>query len=111
MTIDYDPFSPEVATDPLPVYQELRAAGGVHRLEQYHGWALPRFGEVWEVSCDRESFTIVEGPVFLRDQVLQPASTELGPLPAGPFLSFSQTDPPAHTQIRKILYYLSLIHI
>ncbi len=102
--IDYDPFSSEVATDPLPIYRELRAAGGVHRLDRYHGWALPRFAELWEVSCDRESFTIVEGPVFLRDQVLQPAVTELGPLPTGPFLSFSQMDPPAHTQIRKILY-------
>ena len=101
---DYDPFSLEVATDPLPIYRELRAAGGVHRLEQYHGWALPRFAEVWEVSCDRESFTIAEGPVFLRDQVLQPAPAELGPLPTGPFLSFSQMDPPAHTQVRKILY-------
>ncbi|WP_420432519.1 cytochrome P450 [Candidatus Poriferisocius sp.] len=104
MTFDYDPFSPEVASDPLPIYRELRAAGGVHRLEQYHGWALPRFAELWEVSCDRESFTIAEGPVFMRDQVLQPAAAELGPLPAGQFLSFSQMDPPAHTQIRKILY-------
>ena len=101
---EYDPFSQAVATDPLPIYRELRAVGGVHRLEQYHGWALPRFAEVWEVSCDRESFTIAEGPVFLRDQVLQPAPAELGPLPAGPFLSFSQMDPPAHTQIRKILF-------
>ena len=101
---EYDPFSQAVATDPLPIYRELRAVGGVHRLEQYHGWALPRFAEVWEVSCDRKSFTIAEGPVFLRDQVLQPAPAELGPLPAGPFLSFSQMDPPAHTQIRKILF-------
>ena len=26
--IDYDPFSEAVATDPLPIYRELRAAGG-----------------------------------------------------------------------------------
>lgn len=101
---EYDPFSEAVATDPLPIYRELRAAGGVHRLEQYHGWALPRFGEVWEVSCDRDSFSIVEGPVFMRDQVLHPAPPGLGPLPTGPILSFSQMDPPAHTRIRKILY-------
>ena len=101
---DYDPFSEEVATDLLPIYRELRAAGGVHRLEQYHGWALPRFAEVWEVSCDRDSFSTAEGPVFMKDLVLQPPPAELGPLPEGSFLTFAQMDPPTHTQIRKILY-------
>ncbi len=104
MTVEYDPFSLEVATDPLPIYRELRAAGGVHRLEQYHGWALPRFAEVWEVSCDRDSFSIAEGPVFMKDLVLQPPPAKLGPLPEGSLLTFAQMDPPAHTQIRKILY-------
>ena len=30
---DYDPFSEEVATDPLPIYRELRAA------VVYTGWS------------------------------------------------------------------------
>ena len=59
---------------------------------------------MWEVSCDRDSFSIAEGPVFMKDQVRQPAPAELGPLPEGGFLTFAQMDPPAHTQVRKILY-------
>ncbi len=34
-----DPFSPEVLTDPLVFYQELREAGPVVYLERYDIWS------------------------------------------------------------------------
>ena len=101
--VAYDPFSAEVMSDPLPIYRELRAAGAMHRLEAYDAWALPRFAEVWAVSRDRRSFSIAEGPVFARDQLLSPAPPDLGVVPEGPIPSFSMVDPPLHTELRKLL--------
>ena len=46
--IDYDPYSPTSMADPNPAYRALREAGPVHPLPQYHGFALPRFAEVWD---------------------------------------------------------------
>ena len=100
--VDYDPFSPQAMADPHPAYRALRAAGPVHPLPQYDAVALPRFGEVWQVLCDLESFSIAGGPVFVREQLLRPARLEDHD-PADPNLSFSMWDPPLHSRIRQLM--------
>jgi cytochrome P450 len=99
----YDPFAVDVMTDPYPVYRELRARHRVAPLPEYDAYALTRFDDVWRVLTDRDRFSIVEGPVFHRQVLLQhhdgPPDTTVGrPLP-----TFSMLDPPAHTQVRQAL--------
>ena len=90
-------------TDPYPVYRDLRARHRVAPLPEYDAYALTRFDDVWRVLTDRDRFSIVEGPVFHRQVLLQhhdgPPDTTVGrPLP-----TFSMLDPPAHTQVRQAL--------
>ena len=70
--VDYDPFSPVAMQDPYPTYRELREHAPVYRLESYDAWALSRFEDVWQVISDAESFTIVEGPSFVKQQISEP---------------------------------------
>jgi cytochrome P450 len=100
--IDYDPFSPEAMRDPHSLYRELREGGPVHPLPQYHGFALARFAEVWQVIGDAERVSVAEGPVFAREVVSRPCDVEaLGR--AGRGRSFSTWDPPLHTRLRQAL--------
>ncbi|MCB0995765.1 MAG: cytochrome P450 [Acidimicrobiales bacterium] len=101
--VDYDPFSPEVMADPLPVYRALRDAGRAHPLPRYDAWALPRFDDVWQVGQDRERCSIAEGPIFSKDRLAEPfvgRDTEEMP---HPLPSFSTLDPPVHTRLRRSL--------
>jgi cytochrome P450 len=100
---EYDPFSPESMADPYPTYRELREAGPVHPLPQYDAVALPRFAEVWEVLNDLETFSVVEGPVFVRDQLLKPSPLRQSDPVNNIDGSFAMWDPPLHTQIRKVM--------
>lgn len=100
--IEYDPFSPEAMADPYPVYRALRDAGPVHPLPQYDAIALPCFAEVWSVLEDMVSFSIVEGPVFVRRQLLKPAALDRrGPTDLN--ISFAMWDPPLHSKIRQLM--------
>ena len=97
--VAYDPFSPEAMQDPYPIYRKLRECSPVHRLEAYDAWALSRFEDVWNVISDARSFTIVEGPVFVKSQISQPfVGGEITPADAD--RSFSTWDPPGHTRLR-----------
>jgi len=104
VSVEYDPFSPEVMHDPYPVYRELRAAHRAYPLPEYDAWALTRFDDVWQVLADRERCSIVEGPVFRREQLLQhnDGHQPVAP-PARPVPSFSMLDAPVHTQLRKAM--------
>jgi cytochrome P450 len=99
-TAAYDPFSPEVMTDPYPIYRSVRAEYRAYPLPQYDAFGLPRFADVWQVLSDRERFSIVEGPVFHRDLILRhndgPPDTSLH----RPVRSFSMLDAPHHTRLR-----------
>jgi cytochrome P450 len=99
--VEYDPFSREVMTDPYPIYRELRARHRAYRIDEYDAWALPRFEDVWQVLADRERFSIVEGPVFHRDRMLQHNDGAPEPAPQSPVRSFSMLDPPRHTRLRQ----------
>jgi 4-methoxybenzoate monooxygenase (O-demethylating) len=65
-TLDVDPFSDEVLTDPYPFFQLLRDAGPVAYIKQYGYYAVGRYAEVTTVASDFKRFTS-EGGVGLSD--------------------------------------------
>jgi cytochrome P450 len=101
-TFEYDPFSAEAMADPHLFYPTLRDRHPVLRLDAYHGWAISRFEDCWQILQDHERFSVVEGPVFVRELLAEPF--EPGAIPsAEAHRSFSTWDAPAHTRIRRAL--------
>jgi cytochrome P450 len=88
--VDYDPYSPDVIRDPLPVYARLRDEAPVHYLPKYDCWALSRFEDVWAVSSDTDHFTVTRGTapaqILTREQIVTPMLNAM--------------DPPHHSQLR-----------
>jgi len=101
--VAYDPFAVDVMTDPYPVYRELRARHRAAPLPQYDAYALTRFDDVWQVLADRDRFSVVEGPVFHRDALLQHNHGAPNCVVVRPLTSFSMLDPPTHTHARQAL--------
>ena len=97
----YDPFSPEVMSDPYPIYRRLRASYRAYPLPDYDAWALTRFDDVWQVLADRHRFSIVEGPVFARPRLLVHNDGPPAPPPRRPVRSFAMLDAPVHTTLRR----------
>jgi cytochrome P450 len=99
---EYDPFSPEAMADPHRFYPTLRSEHPVYRLEAYHGWALSRFADCRLVLQDRDRFSVVEGPLFVKEQLRAPFGLDSIP-GADPQRSFSTWDPPEHSRIRRAM--------
>jgi cytochrome P450 len=59
---------------------------------------------VWQVAQDRHNFSVVEGPVFERDKLLQHNAGAPEAAARRPVSSFASTDPPVHTQLRQRMY-------
>ena len=100
--VDYDPFSVQAMEDPTELYRELREKSPVHRLDAYDAWAVSRFEDVWQAIGDRASYTIVEGPVFVREVLLKPFDPAAA-APGDPDRSFSMCDPPRLTALRRAI--------
>ena len=92
MALDYDPFSPAVLRDPLPIYRRLRDEAPAYRLEKYQAWAISRFEDVWALSSS-DSLSAARGTtpaqLLTRDQ------------PVSPMLNVM--DPPDHTRLRSVI--------
>ena len=86
---DFDHNSRDFRADPIPVYKRLRAAG-VGRSTHYGGmWVASKYEDVQTVSYDVENFSPAHG-------------TMIPPMGDRPLLPM-ESDPPLHTQYRKIL--------
>ncbi len=88
--VDYDPYSPDVIRDPLPIYKRLRDEAPALYLPKYDCWALSRFEDIWAVSSDTEHFTATRGTapaqIVTREQIVTPMLNAM--------------DPPHHSQLR-----------
>jgi hypothetical protein len=90
MPIEYDPFSEAVRSDPHFFYRRLRDEAPAYYMQAYDAWALSRFQDVWDASCDSDSYSAASGTtpaqLLTRDQ------------PVAPMLNLM--DPPTHTRLR-----------
>lgn len=81
---DYDPFAPDVMSNPLPYYRVLRDEYPVYYLPKWDSYALSRFDDIWQVlQIDDGTFVASEGTL--------PASAVLARHNDGPV-----PDPPLH---------------
>ncbi|MFN8228379.1 MAG: cytochrome P450 [Mycobacterium sp.] len=80
----YDPFDPDVMTDPLPYYRRLRDEHPVYYIDKWDTYALSRFDDIWQV------LGLTDG-TFVASEGTLPAATVLGHHNDGPV-----ADPPLH---------------
>ncbi|GAB92336.1 cytochrome P450 [Gordonia rhizosphera] len=68
----YDPFSPDVMSNPLPYYQILRERFPVYYVEKYDTFFLSRFQDAIDfLSQPTNVFVTNEGSVFNRPELLE----------------------------------------
>jgi cytochrome P450 len=99
----YDPFSPEVMSDPLPFYRHLREHQPICYLPQYDMYALARFDDVLGMlSVTDGTFVPTDGtlpdPTVLarhNNGVVTPPTT------AEPLPPYSMFGPPVHELLRQ----------
>jgi len=89
--IHYTPFLAEAIEDPHPLYRRLREEAPAYYIEEYDGWALSRFEDVWRAMEDTDHYGSARGTTAA--QVLSKVES---PVP-----SINQLDPPDHTRLRR----------
>jgi cytochrome P450 len=90
----YDPYMPEILSDPLPVYARMRREAPLYYVERFDGWAFSRFEDIWQASQDTEHYSVANSTADLSFLKREPAMME----------SLPSLDPPAHTELRKRLF-------
>lgn len=89
----WDPYDPTFREDPFPTYTKFRAECPVGRCEEYGGfWAISRYDDVMLVAQDSDRFLSGHGVA----------------IPPFPFKGRAlpmESDPPEHTELRKILQH------
>ena len=92
-SIDVDPYSTEVLTDPYPFHHELREPGPVVWLEPHAVWASGRYEQVRTVLTDRQNVISGAGMGLIDVRVNYWREPSL----------LLESDPPEHTLVRKIM--------
>jgi cytochrome P450 len=101
VTVQYNPFVPEVHANPYPLYRQLREQDPVHWSPLLEAWILTRYDDVLEVlkhprfSADRRR---------ARNRFVQAAMEQQAQ--AGPFAqaqTMLSSDPPVHTRLRGLV--------
>ncbi|MCE2392715.1 MAG: hypothetical protein J4G09_14755, partial [Proteobacteria bacterium] len=96
--IDYHPLADVMRSDPLPVYERLRAQSPVHYVEDLDAWALALFDDVWEASQNPDLYPS-PGPSFLSAEPEDPDQLSTA-------ASIFALNPPLHTELRTSLIHL-----
>ncbi|MEZ4333703.1 MAG: cytochrome P450 [Myxococcota bacterium] len=89
----YDPFAPEVMTDPLPIYARMREEDPVCFVPRFECFALTRFEDIWATARDWETFSVERGTT----------SAQLLTRKMGPYPALGNLDPPRQKERRKIV--------
>jgi cytochrome P450 len=91
VTVYYHPLSPEIFSDPYPVYRRLRDEAPVYFCKDVGMYVLSRFEDVWNAMRDHETYCSRFGPAIEN------------PDDNGRKYSIISMDPPRHHQVRGIL--------
>jgi hypothetical protein len=89
----YDPEAPATQRDPYPAYRRLRDEHPVYHQPRLGFWALSRFADVHDALADHDTFSSAQGLTW------DPRAAEQ----AGVLPMMVTTDPPAHTDLRKLI--------
>jgi pimeloyl-[acyl-carrier protein] synthase len=101
VTLEYNPFAPEVHADPYPVYARLRSEDPVHWSDLMESWVLTRYRDVVAV-LDSDRFSAERRRAnnrFARE--LAARQEEIGPV--GRVTTMLTADPPLHTRLRGLV--------
>jgi cytochrome P450 len=88
----WDPITPELRSDPYPLWKRLRDESPVYRNDTYDFYALSRFHDVEAAHRDHDVFSSAHGTT-LETMSPEPADTGL----------IIWMDPPRHTILRKLV--------
>jgi cytochrome P450 len=89
----FDPYQPEISTNPYPVFRRLREEAPLYYNEEHDFYAVSRYEDVERGLQDRETFISGKGAIL---EIIK-AEAEFPP----GVLIF--TDPPVHTMYRTML--------
>lgn len=89
----WDPYNPNIMTNPYAVFRRLREEAPLYYNEQYDFYAVSRFDDVQKGLADRETFSSARSGILeiIKENVEFPPGT------------FIFTDPPVHTAYRRAL--------
>jgi cytochrome P450 len=89
-SFDFDAYSPQVASDPFPLYQTMRDEHPLAWCESTRAWALSRYDDVLAALRDTDTFSSANGNV-VNDN------------PGRAGRTLGTTDPPRHDALRKLV--------
>lgn len=98
---EYSPLAGPHLQDPYPFFERLRKEAPVTFSPMLGGWLISRYSDINEVLRHPDSYSSM-GIVATTSDLSPEAQEILGP---GPIISDSplNTDPPAHTRLRRLL--------
>lgn len=89
----YDPYHPDIASDPYPTYRRLRDEAPLYYNERYDFWALSRHTDVEKALLDWSTFS------NSRSDILELVKSDFD-MPKGVMMF---EDPPEHTMLRGLM--------
>jgi len=101
VTVQYNPFIPDVHANPYPMYARLREEDPVHWSELMEAWVLTRYEDVVAVLTDsRFSADRRQARNRFADEIAR-REEEFGPF--GRTRTMLTSDPPEHTRLRRLV--------
>jgi len=101
VTLQYNPFIPEVHANPYPMYARLRAEDPVHWSPLMEAWVLTRYDDVVAVLTDsRFSADRRQARNRFAEEIAK-REEEFGPF--GRTRTMLTSDPPEHTRLRRLV--------
>jgi cytochrome P450 len=102
--VGLDPFAPEAARDPHPVYRRLRTEAPVMYHESMDAWTIARHADVQALMRDAKTFSSELGMGELMSGRLLPGKEPAYEMDLGDSLRFViAADPPDHTKLRRLV--------
>ena len=102
-SVDQLLVSPEIFSDPYPLYHQLREQDPVHWSEVWGCWVLTRYADVVAVLRDYRRFTNVGRIATFLDQLPAGVRAQIQPLYDNFTVGMPNTDPPEHTRVRGLV--------